>query len=53
MKRFLARGFVVGSSLGVLLALGGFSDSMGRAFIVGGIGGILAGYTLWKRSTKK
>lgn len=49
MKNMILRGILIGSSLGVLLALTGFSDSIPRAFFVGAIGGALAGYTLWRK----
>jgi hypothetical protein len=46
MKNFIMRGILIGGACGVLGALLGFSDSLGRAFGVGMIGGALAGYTL-------
>lgn len=49
MKIAIFRGILIGSSFGVLLALVGFSDSIPRAFLVGAVGGALAGYTLWRR----
>lgn len=49
MKNAIFRGVLIGASLGVLLTLAGFSDSIPRAFLVGGIGGAFAGYTLWRK----
>ena len=49
MKELITRGILIGCSLGVILALAGFSDSLGRAFLVGGVAGALAGFTLAKR----
>ena len=45
-KKFIIRGILIGGACGVFGALLGFSDSLGRAFVVGMIGGALAGYTL-------
>ncbi|MEG2004972.1 MAG: hypothetical protein RR014_02950 [Bilophila sp.] len=53
MKSFIIRGMLIGGSLGVFGALAGFSDSMPRAFLVGMIGGVLAGLTLALRHRKK
>lgn len=52
MKKFIIRGILIGASLGVLLALAGFSDSLPRAFLLGGIAGALAGYTLGRKQRK-
>lgn len=52
MKELIVRGILIGCSLGVILALAGFSDSLGRAFLVGGIAGALAGFTLAKRRSR-
>ena len=48
MRNFIMRGILIGGACGVLGALFGFSDSLGRALGVGMIGGALAGYTLSK-----
>lgn len=53
MKDFIIRGILIGGSLGVFLALAGFSDSMPRAFGVGMIGGALAGLTMKLRQRKR
>lgn len=52
MKKFVFRGVLIGASFGVLLALGGLSDSIPRAFFVGALGGALAGYTLGRKQVK-
>lgn len=52
MKELILRGILIGCSLGVILALAGFSDSLGRAFLVGGLAGALAGLTLGKRRAR-
>lgn len=46
MSPFIARGVLIGSSLGVFAALLGIVDNMARAFILGMIAGGLAGFTL-------
>jgi hypothetical protein len=46
MRDFIMRGILIGGACGVFGALLGFSDSLGRAFGMGMIGGALAGYTL-------
>ena len=46
MINYIMRGILIGGACGVFGALLGFSDSLGRAFGVGMIGGALAGYTL-------
>ncbi len=53
MKGFVMRGILIGGSLGVLLALAGFSDSLPRAFGTGMAGGALAGLTLALRRRKR
>ncbi len=53
MRHFVLRGIMIGGSLGVLLALAGFSDSLPRAFGVGMLGGALAGLTLALRRRKQ
>ena len=52
MKELIVRGILIGCSLGVILALAGFSDSLGRAFLVGGLAGALAGLTLARRRSR-
>ncbi|HIU17880.1 MAG TPA: hypothetical protein IAB01_05435 [Candidatus Avidesulfovibrio excrementigallinarum] len=52
MKELVFRGILIGCSLGVILALAGFSDSLGRAFLVGGIAGALAGVTIARRRSR-
>jgi hypothetical protein len=46
MLRNIVRGIMLGGACGVFGALAGFSDSPGRAFLVGMIAGALAGCTL-------
>lgn len=53
MKSFILRGILIGSSLGVLLALAGFAESLPRAFVVGMLGGALAGLTLGLKRRNK
>lgn len=48
MKNFIMRGILIGGACGVFGALLGFSDSLGRAFVVGTLAGALAGYTMGK-----
>jgi LPXTG-motif cell wall-anchored protein len=45
MHPSVARGLLIGSSLGVFAALAGIADSMPRAFVAGGLAGLLAGLT--------
>lgn len=52
MKNFIIRGILIGGSLGVILALAGYSDSLPRAFGVGMVAGALAGLTLALRKRK-
>lgn len=52
MKNFIIRGILIGASLGVLLSLAGLSDSLPRAFVLGGIAGALAGFTLARKQGK-
>ena len=52
MKNFVVRGSLIGGSLGVLLALAGFADSLPRALGTGMIGGALAGFTLALRQRR-
>lgn len=47
------RGILVGSALGVFAVLLGIWDSMPRALVLGGIGGLLAGVTLAKLRSRK
>ena len=49
MKSFLARGVLIGSSVGVLAALFGLVP-MGSGIVLGGIAGMLAGYTVAKKN---
>jgi hypothetical protein len=48
MLRYIVRGILLGGACGVFGALAGFSDSLGRAFLVGMVAGALAGCTLGK-----
>lgn len=53
MQNYIVRGILIGGACGVFGALFGFSDSMGRAFGLGMVGGALAGYTLARLRAKK
>lgn len=52
MKHFVFRGILIGGSLGVLLALAGYAESLPRAFVLGMTGGALAGATIALRRRK-
>ena len=40
------KGFLIGSSLGVLAAIFGITDSLPRSIVLGSVGGIFAGMTM-------
>jgi hypothetical protein len=42
----LVKGFLIGSSLGILAAVFGITDSLPRSILLGSFGGIFAGMTM-------
>jgi len=42
----IAKGFLIGSSLGILAAVFGITDSLPRSILLGSLGGIFAGITM-------
>ncbi len=52
MDNYLVRGIILGGSVGVLAAIMGFTDDMGRAFGVGMFAGALAGLTMQRRANR-
>ena len=46
MGSYIIRGVLIGGSLGIFAGLFGIVDNLPRAFLLGGIAGVLAGVTL-------
>ena len=49
MNSPIAKGFLIGSSLGILAVVFGITDSLPRSVLLGSLGGIFAGMTTYYR----
>lgn len=46
MSQYIVRGVLIGGSIGILAYVFGVTDTIGRSFMLGFIGGTLAGVTM-------
>ena len=53
MGVYIIRGVLIGGSLGIFAGLFGVVDNLPRAFLLGGIAGLLAGITLARARRNK